>query len=306
MSPSIIEKMGFEKDDKVVIFHIDDMGITHAANQAAFECLEFGVASSGSVITTAPWFMEVAYKCQQNKKFDIGVHVTLTSEYSTCRWRPLSTVDPKTGLFDKEGYFWRTLVEAAEHVDPDAAIKEMRAQVKMALNNGIDLTHIDCHMGTVVHPNFIWGYLSVAQEFNLPAYLPRPTPELIKDRNLGEYTDLIFELTKQLEEEDFPFVDHWVAYGHTLSESEDKTGFYIELIDSLKPGLSHLLFHPSKMDPELKALDHLLAEGITCLPLARHQDYEAFTDPRLKKHVEASGVKVIGYREIRDFIRKNS
>ena len=63
---SIIEKLGYEADDKVVIFHIDDMGFSHAGNIASFECLDFGVASCGSVIVPAPWFLETASICKKN------------------------------------------------------------------------------------------------------------------------------------------------------------------------------------------------------------------------------------------------
>ncbi|MFX0061431.1 MAG: polysaccharide deacetylase family protein [Candidatus Hermodarchaeota archaeon] len=296
MSPSIIEKMGFEKDDRVVIVHIDDMAMSHAANEASFECLEFGIASCGSVIAPAPWLMEAALKYQKNKHFDVGVHLTLTCEYDTYRWRPLSSVDPKTGLFDEEGYFWKTVEQAAANVDPEAATEEMRSQIELALHNGIDVTHIDSHMGTIFHPKFIQGYLSIAKEYRVPALLPRPTKELIEAKGLGEYTDLLQGFMKQLEKSELPFIDYVVD--HPLGKSEERTTIYMQLFDSLKPGLTHLYFHPAKNRSELKALSHHSIPG-------RHEDYLAFTDPKLKEHVERIGVKIIGYREIRKFIREN-
>ena len=97
---TLIEKLGFEASDKVVIFHIDDIGFSHASNLASFKCLDLGVASCGSIITPAPWFLEAASICKNNPKYDVGVHLTLTCEYELYRWRALSSVDPKTGLLD--------------------------------------------------------------------------------------------------------------------------------------------------------------------------------------------------------------
>ncbi|MFX1252224.1 MAG: polysaccharide deacetylase family protein [Promethearchaeota archaeon] len=296
MASSIIEKMGFEKDDRVVIVHIDDMAMSHAANEASFECLEFGIVSCGSVIAPAPWLMEAAFKCQKNKHFDVGVHLTLTCEYDTYRWRPLSSVDPKTGLIDEEGYLWKTAEQAIAHVDPEAAVEEMRAQIELALRSGIDITHIDSHMGSIMHPKFIQGYLELAEEYRVPAFLPRPSRELLEAHGLGEQGDFFLTWVKELENSGVPIIDYLVS--HPLGKSEEKTAIYMKLFDSLKPGLTHLLIHPAKTSSELEALSHLSIPG-------RHEDYQAFTNPKLKEHVERRGVKIIGYREIRKFVQEN-
>jgi len=133
MSPSIIEKMGFEADDIVVITHIDDIAMSHAANVASFECLDYGIAKCGSVISVSGWLMEAARICQKRQDYDIGVHLTLTSEYFTYRWRPLSTSNPESGLFDPEGYLWMTAQEAVSNIQPESAELEMRAQINIKI-----------------------------------------------------------------------------------------------------------------------------------------------------------------------------
>ncbi|MHA2296208.1 MAG: polysaccharide deacetylase family protein [Candidatus Hodarchaeales archaeon] len=292
---TLTENLGFEKDDKIVITHVDDMGSSHAANVAAFKCLEFGIASCGSVIAPAAWLMEVVHEYRQNRKMDLGIHLTLTSEYSNSRWRPISSVDSETGLLDEEGYLWKTTEQAVASVDPEAAMEEMRAQVELVIQNGVDITHIDMHMGTVIYPKFVQGYLSIAREYQIPAFLPRVTREQLVALGLGEYADFFVNWMKKIEESGFPLVDHFII--ETLGESDDKIAFYARSFDSLEPGLTHLLFHPARMSPEL--------EVITSDSRARHQDYQAFTDPKLKEHVEETGVKIIGYREVRDYYREN-
>ncbi|KKN58057.1 hypothetical protein LCGC14_0555730 [marine sediment metagenome] len=286
MTPSIIEKMGYEADDIVVITHIDDIASSHSANVASFECLDFGVAKCGSIISVSSWLMEAAKIYEKNKFYDLGVHLTLTSEYDTYRWRPLSTSNKDSGLFDSEGYLWKTFQEATTKVKPKAAELEMEAQIDIAINNGIDITHIDTHMGAVLSPRFIQSYLNLSKEYRIPAFFPRvPKKQLNK---------LI--IMNDLEKDNYPFIDH-LRFG-PLEFKDDKIKFYCNLFNSLKPGLTHLLFHPAKLSPELKAIKHT--------PIERNQDYEAFTSLRLKNYVESLDIHLIGYKDIRKFIRESS
>jgi len=291
---SIIEKLGFDASDKVVIFHIDDMGFSHASNVASFECLDFGIASCGSILVPAPWFLEVASICRDNPKYDVGIHLTFTCEYNLYRWRALSSVDPKSGLLDSVKSLWRTSEEAIDNVTVAAAELEMRAQIQMALDNGIDITHIDTHMGTVIDPKFLPIYLKMTREFNVPAFLPRVNKEMLIEVGLGDTADVIIKMFSQLEAKGVPMLDHIII--DTGGEYTDKTEYYCKLFAEIKPGLTHFLFHPAKMSPEL--------EGITPDSAGwRDQDYKAFTDPRIKECVERNDITIIGYRKIRDYLR---
>ena len=224
---SLIEKLGFKATDKVVIFHIDDMGFSHASNVASFECLDFGVASCGSVIVPAPWFLETATICKNNPKYDVGVHLTFTCEYDTYRWRALSSVDVATGLLDAERALWRTAEEAIENVTAEAAEEEMRSQIQMAIDNGIDITHIDTHMGTVMDPKYIMTYLRLSKEFKVVAFLPRITKEDLIAMGLGKYAKVYLKLFSKIEASGVPLIDHMII--DTMGDSPDKVEYYCKL-----------------------------------------------------------------------------
>lgn len=288
---SIIEKLGYEATDKVVIFHIDDIGFSHAANVASFECLDFGVASCGSALVPAPWFLETAEICRKNPKYDVGVHLTLTCEYELYRWRALSSIDPETGLLDKERSLWRTMEEAVKNISPKAAEAEMRMQIQTAVDNGIDITHIDTHMGTVMDTKFIPFYLKMSREFNVPAFVPRVTREDLIALGLEAQADIYLSMFSKLEESGIPIVDNLMAV--ELEVQTDRVEYYTKLFAEIKPGLTHFLFHPAKMSPELNAIVPETAS-------ARNRDYEAFTNQKLKEYAEKNDLKIIGYREIRD------
>lgn len=292
---TLIEKLGFNADDKVAILHIDDMGFSHASNVASFECLDFGAATCGSVIVPAPWFLETARICRENPKYDVGVHLALTCEYDLYRWRALSTTDLETGLLDSEGCLWRTTEDAVENITPDAAEKELRTQIQMALDNGIDVTHIDTHMGTVMNPKFIQSYLMLASEFKVPAFFPKLSREEIMAMGLGEYADVYLEILSQLEGSGFPILDQIII--DTGGEHSNKIKYYCKRISEIKSGLSHLLFHPAKMSSELKAITPDSA-------VWRDQDYRAFTNLKIKECIEKHNIKLIGYRQVRKYFQR--
>lgn len=294
---TLIEKLGYSAEDKVAILHIDDIGFSHASNVASFECLDFGAATCGSVIVPAPWFLETAAICRENPKYDVGVHLALTCEYDLYRWRALSTTDLETGLLDSEGCLWRTTEGAVENITPEAAEKEMRTQIQKALDNGIDITHIDTHMGTVMTAKFIQSYLLLASEFKVPAFFPRLSREEIVALELGEYADAYLEILSQLEESGFPLSDQMII--DTGGEHSNKVDYYCKRMSEIKSGLSHLLFHPAKMSSELKAITPDSA-------VSRDQDYRAFTNLKIKECIEKHNLKLINYREIRDYFRRTS
>ncbi len=291
---SIIEKLGFEATDKVVIFHIDDIGFSHASNVAAFECLDFGVASCGSIITPASWFLEVASIYKNNRKYDLGVHLTLTCEYDLYRWKALSSVDPKTGLMDSENSLWHTSEEAIANITAKAAGIELRSQIQLALDNGIDITHIDSHMGTLANPKFIESYFKLAQEFEIPGLFPRLTRKELFAMGLKDYINIYEKMLSIIKAEGFPLIDHMII--DTGGEQPDKIEYFCKRIAEIETGLTHFLFHPAKMSSELSAITPESANW-------RNQDYEAFTNSRIRMCAEELDLKVIGYRELRNFLR---
>ncbi len=294
---TLIEKLGFETSDKVVIFHIDDIGFSHSSNLASFECLDFGIASCGSLIVPAPWFLEAAEICRKNSKYDVGVHLTLTCEYDLYRWRALSSVDPHTGLLDSERSLWKTTEEAIANVTVKAAEDEMRAQIQTALDAGVNVTHIDSHMGTVMHPKFIPIYLKLAREFNVAPFLPRLSKKELVAAGYGDLAYKYEKMFENIENSGVPLLDHAII--DTMGDNPNKKDYYCKRFGEIKPGITHFLFHAAKMSPELEAITPDSASW-------RDLDYQAFTDPKIKECVEKYNLKVIGYREIRDLIRKES
>lgn len=298
MPASTVERLGFDPHERVVIFHADDLGMCHAANAAFVDILAAGAVRCGSIMVPCPWFNEIAAIALNDPEADLGVHVTLTSEWPLFRWGPLSTRDPASGLIDEEGYLWRDLASLHARVQPEAAAKEMRAQVEKALAAGIDVTHVDTHMGAVAHPALVQAYISLALEFRVPAMLPRLTREQLEARQVPpKMVDLMLRTLAEVEESgEILLIDHVTDLYHRRGTADDFDR-YRHLAASLPPGLTHLIYHPSRPDPEAVAI---LGEERA---VVRAGDWEVFADPAFKEVIEEAGVRSIGYRELRDVMR---
>lgn len=290
MQPNpILRKLGFAADDRVVIIHADDVGMCHASLAAFAELAEFGLVSSGATMTPCPWFPAVAAYCREHPAVDMGVHLTLNSEWDHYRWGPVSTRDPASGLLDAEGYLWRSPTEVWAHADAAAGSAELAAQVEQALSAGIAATHIDTHMGTIAHPKFIFGYLDLARRHGLPAMIPRW--DEAGWRAWGYDAEIAVQAAaavRGLEEEGAPLVD--AVIGLDLGTSDDRIARARAALGGLPRGLTHFIIHPAQDTPELRA--------ITPDWRSRVADYEAFMSDELAAFVRDSGLHVIGYRAL--------
>jgi predicted glycoside hydrolase/deacetylase ChbG (UPF0249 family) len=298
MGPNpVLKALGFAVDDRVVIIHTDDVGMCQASLSAFAELVEFGLISSGAVMVPCPWFRHTAATLRELPQADMGVHLTLTSEWEGYRWGPVSTRDPASGLIDDEGYFYRTTEEVHAHADPAAAQLELQAQLERALAAGIDLTHIDTHMGAVGDIRLVPAYIQLAAQHRLPMMMLRLDEAGWQEAGMDPVTASFgVQLVEQLEAQGVPMVDRLVML--PLDQHEQRIELAKATLRALPPGLTHFVIHPAKDTPEVRA--------ITPDWRSRVADYRAFTSEELRDFVRNSGLQVIGYRALRDLVRSGS
>lgn len=295
MQPNpVLKKLGFSPDDRVIIIHTDDIGMCQASVDAFADLDEFGLISSGAVMVPCPWFLEAAAYARAHPGADLGAHLTLTSEYERYRWAPLSTCDPASGLLDEQGFFHRATPDVWAKADPEAAIAELETQISRALAEGMNLTHIDTHMGSIAHPAIIPGYIQLAVKYGLPPMIPRlSADELMGVGNVDEDTaQMIKGMINTLEEMGMPLLDGLT--GLQLVDPADRFGQAKQALGALKPGLTHFIIHPSKDTPELRQIMPTWA--------CRVADYETFMSEATRAFIRDEGIQVIGYRALKDLM----
>jgi len=219
--------------NRAVIPHIDDLGASLGANRAFLELVGQGAVTCGSVMVPGAWFRHLA-AAAAGRDLDIGVHLTLTSEWRTCRWAPISTTSRTSGLIDTDGYFWPDIASLGRHVVPEAAEAEMRAQIERAIAAGLQPTHVDAHMAAAMLPGLLEIQLRLAEEFALFPVLPRsidwaPDPALYR------------ATLAALDAQGAPIIDH--CRGTLPVAPAALAGRWRRLIADLPPGTTHLALH---------------------------------------------------------------
>src|SRR6185503_14822291 len=162
------------RDAKLLIVHADDLGMAHSVNAATIKAFESGLVNSGSIMVPCPWFSEIAAYARANPQADLGLHLTLTSEWTSFRWGPLTSKDRVSSLLDKDGFFYPLETEAASHADPKEVELEITTQIERARAAGVQPTHLDSHMGTLYQNKALFEvFLRVARKYKLPVRVAR-------------------------------------------------------------------------------------------------------------------------------------
>ncbi len=291
MNPNpLLKKLGFSNNDRVVIIHADDLGMCQSTITACKVLFELSGISSAAVMVPCGWFLSAAKLQKEFQNVDLGVHITLTSEWDEYRWRPISTCDHASGLMDSQGYFHPSSRDVQEMAEPVFVKDEMLAQINTAILAGIVPTHIDTHMGAVAHPKFMFDYINVGISRKIPPMLFRLTRAEWMNMGLDEASASVVEnFLSKLEEQGVPLLDHLRSI--PLENSEERFNQAVKIFDSLPAGITHFIIHPAEETPELKA--------ITPDWQSRVGDFQLFRERAIHNHLKNKGIHIIGYEKIK-------
>jgi len=292
----VLKKLGYSKDDRVVIIHTDDIGMCHSSVAAFRELYDVGIITSGAVMVPCPWFLAAVALKEEFPKIDLGVHLTLTSEWKQYRWGPISTRDPLSGLIDPEGYFYSETELAQLNVDPKFGEQELNEQISRVLQAGLLPSHLDTHMGTVAHPKLMNVYIELGLKYQLPLMMFRM--DEIGWQNFGldsESSKVVAQISEQLEKMEFPLLDN--IHAMSLENSENRLEKVKEEFKNLPPGITHFIIHPSIDSQEIRAI----APDWRC----RVGDYEVFRNESLLNFLDKEGIQRIGYLALKELMPTN-
>ena len=164
--PNLAQRLGYAKDAKLLIIHADDLGVSHSENAASIAAFEKGVVNSGSIMVPCPWFPEIANYSKVNPTVDLGLHLTLTAEWETYKWKPVSPIAEVPNLVNKKGFLYDNCADVVRKVSAESIEKELRAQVDRALAFGVNVSHLDSHMGCLFNPKYFETYF-LKKQFSL-------------------------------------------------------------------------------------------------------------------------------------------
>ncbi len=291
---SLVERLGFEAGTRVAVIHCDDIGMCHAANEGAFEALANGPATCGSVMVPCPWFQEAAEHARAHPELDLGVHLTLNAEWPHYRWPPVAGATRVPSLVDDQGALPRTAAEVVQRARPEEVEIELRAQIDRALEAGIDVSHLDSHMGTVFFPPLGDVYARLAADYRLPVFVLRPTAQALEGSGLEAFREVLGKLADRLESLGIPLFDGFDASSLVFEQGRGRE-HNVARLRALGPGVNYLICHPARQGDELTAI----AADAHC------RDFERsfYGGDEARRVLEREGIQTLGMRALRELVR---
>ena len=294
MAASLSERLGFRADERIAVVHCDDIGMCHAANQGAFAALHHGPATCGSLMVPCPAFPEAAQIARATPGLDLGIHLTLNAEWEGYRWGPVAGAGAVPSLVEADGSFLRTTRETLERAQPEHVEIELRAQIERALAAGIDVTHLDAHMGTALLPPLGTVYAALARDYRLPVFAVRPDEEALRAAGVPGAGGFFAALAALLEAAGVPVLDGFDANSLGFAPGQGEAHNRSRL-RGLRPGVNYLICHPAQGGAELSAI----------CPDAHARDFErGFYGGEAGAHALADeGIRTVGMRALRNLMR---
>lgn len=284
------EKLGFPEGKKILLLHCDDAGMCEEANIAVQSYILKGDMLSAAVMMPCQNAEEMVEWAKKHPKADIGVHLTLTSEWKKYRWSTLTDPEKVPGLIDPEGKMWHEVPDVVMHASAKEVETEIHAQIDKMINMGLRPSHIDTHMGTLYgSPEFAKVFFETAVKYNIPANAIDLSDKDVADYYRAAGYPISDEMIKYLEDYPLPKLDNFTSAPDGKSY-ENKRENFIKLVQSLKPGLTEIIFHASIETENLKS--------ITGSWQQRVWEAQLFSDPVLKQFFKENDIEITTWTEI--------
>jgi predicted glycoside hydrolase/deacetylase ChbG (UPF0249 family) len=288
--PSLVERLGYSKDARLLIVHADDVGSSHAINLASFDALASGQVSSASVMVPCAALQEVADYAVAHPEADLGLHLTLTSDDAHDHWGPVAPKTEVPSLVDSQGFFWPGPREALSRIDPKEVEIELKAQVQRAREVGLRPTHLDSHQLLLFfRPELFETYLKVGREAGLPVLLAKGAFALLQERMAGHAPDY----ESFLEPGDVVIDDLIMMMPEEASEG--RHAVHERALENLGPGeVGEIIIHVGYEAevPSERRNDEPFGSAW------RQKDFDYFTGPVFKELLQKHDIQLISWRDI--------
>jgi chitin disaccharide deacetylase len=271
---SIAERLGYAANARLLVIHADDFGMSHSVNRAIEEALEKHWVTSASILVPCPWFPEVARWAKAHPDADLGIHLALTSEWTTLRWGPVSAQPIGSSLLDSDGYLPLLSEYVATHAKIPDVETETHAQVDKAKAAGIHLTHLDTHMGAIVTtPDLMKAYLGLGQAYKLPLLLDS------RAETLAPGSVLISQVLEM----------------HPGTPKAQWLDAYKKMLAPLAPGSYQLVVHLAYNDDEMQGAT---ADHPDWGAEWRQNDFDLVRSAEFQKFLKDQGFVLVGWRDL--------
>lgn len=289
------EKLGFPSGKKILLMHMDDAGMCPEANEAVQYYLENKYIPSTAVMMPCPAAADMVNWAKKHS-YDIGIHLTLTSEWKTYRWGTVADPAKVPGLIDPEKKMWHNVPEVVMHASSGEVETEIRAQIDRMIEMGWRPTHMDTHMGTLYgSAGFAGVLLATAEKYGIPANAIDLSNEAIAKKFRAEGYPITPEVIEAMNKYSLPKLDNFSSVPNGKTYEEKKANFFA-LVNSLDDGLTEIIFHPSVETENLKSITNSWQQRVW--------EAKMFSDPEVIKFFQDKGIILTTWKEIMERFKK--
>lgn len=282
---TLVEKLGYGNQDKLLIIHADDMGLCHSENMASILAMKIGMVNSGGLMMPCPWVKEAVDFVRQNQEVDIGIELTMTCEWENYKWGPVASIDKVSSLVDSNGFLYSSCLEFVNHALIEEVEIEIRAQIDKASKLGVRPTHLDTHMGCLTSsPEIYELFLRLGREYEIPCVLDSFTFNLLSTdfKNALKPSDMIISRA-------------WGANPPHLHSGMAE--YYEQILNELPPGVHIIFTHLAYNDAEMQGIS---GSQIYWGAEWRKKDFDFFTSQRCRDLLKNNNIHLITWREIQE------
>jgi predicted glycoside hydrolase/deacetylase ChbG (UPF0249 family) len=276
--PSVAQQLGYPSDSRLLVIHADDFGMSHSVNRAISQAFENQWITSSSIMATCPWFPEVVKFAAAHPEACLGVHFTLNSEWTSFRWGPVAQRHSVSTLLDDEGYLPLLETHVVEKASVAEIETELRAQLEKVRSAGIEVSHLDSHMLTLLRSEeLLSAFLAIAEESRVPLRV-FPAPDFAEGKlsRACELIDLVCEADTETP------TDAWLEA-------------YKGMLGPLPPGSYQLTVHLAFDDSEMRGAtwDHPNWGAAW-----RQRDLDLVSSPEFRRFLADEGFTLVSWRDL--------
>lgn len=254
---------------RALITRADDFGSAHAANAAILEALRTGyLVRNVSCMTPGPCLSEGAKELAAFAgQADLGLHLTLNSEWDTVKWGPCALPKKIPALRSANGYFppsGEALQAAAPPIEQ--VLIEAQAQLDLLTKAGLPISYLDGHM---FPDRFIPGLGDALRGW-------------CREKGLLYASDL-----DRLYTGGPAFAKDYAAFAQNTDA----------WLRSLPASITLYIIHPAQYSPETRAFaNKSFAPGLVAWE--RELEYRSVIDPAWRARCKAFGLQLLRFRDV--------
>lgn len=276
---------------KYLIVAADDFGLSKSINEGIVKAYKDGIVTSLNFMPASKAFDDALSLARAIKLEEAGAHLVLTETAPIADLHSVPTLVTKDGSFYKS-YFQFFLNLFSNRIKQEHIYLELKTQLDRVKDAGIKITNLSGHEHIQMMPQILGIFIKLAKEYDIPSIRYPHGERLILPFGLKKiYRKLVLSCLQKhareiLNRSGLIYTDNFLGF---LDSGNLREEAIIDMLASLKEGVTELVCHPGYLSPEV--VDRYI------FYLDCESELAAFTSRNVRNLIEEKQIKLITYGE---------